>query len=369
MADGESSSFAISGAAGPYDPPNGLYFSVATNAKVNHAPAGLLIDKGGGNWWPSLAFGTGTMLSDPENGEPDGGKIYHDGYSLVISGTSEIKLSSSVVADQIQSGSLAGAGSYLGLDHQNMFVLTSSGGGGGGGSPGGFDSTIQFNSGSSFSGSSNLTFIYDEQLLIVSASAIITGSGANPDDSAFRVEAGSQFRDNEGNPILWCQASGTTGLVGISTSEPKVELEVSWRNVTQLSDDVGGGEVVTFGTSSGNLTRGALYYLNSDGGWMSASAVATGSGNDSLLAIALSGGQPQSGSGMLIKGWFHADSSYQDSFVKGGAVYVCSASSGEGKFSSSAPDAADSYVRIVGYATDTPNVIYFNPSSDWVELS
>jgi len=41
----------------------------------------------------------------------------------------------------------------------------------------------------------------------------------------------------------------------------------------------------------------------------------------------------------------------------------------EGGFiSGAAPSAADSYVRVVGYGTDTANVIYFNPDSTYVEI-
>jgi len=33
-----------------------------------------------------------------------------------------------------------------------------------------------------------------------------------------------------------------------------------------------------------------------------------------------------------------------------------------------APTTPGAFVRIVGYCTDQSNVIYFNPSGDWVEL-
>ena len=214
----------------------------------------------------------------------------------------------------------------------------------------------------------------------VSGTSVLTGSAFGPgeedgDGTILRVEGGAQANAAQGNPILYCQASASAGLVGISTGEPKVELDIWWNQVTELEDDTGGGEVVSFGTSSGPLAKGALYYLNSDGGWMSASAHGTGSGNDSLLGIALDDGHVGNPDyvGMLIRGWFHADAYFQEGFVKGKAVYIASGSllvtTARGKLSSSAPSADGSYARIVGHASDTDNVIYFNPSPDWVELA
>jgi hypothetical protein len=58
-----------------------------------------------------------------------------------------------------ESGTLAGPGSYVGLNADGDFILTSSAGGGGGGdaTPGGSDTQIQFNDGGSFNGTTNLT--------------------------------------------------------------------------------------------------------------------------------------------------------------------------------------------------------------------
>ena len=54
------------------------------------------------------------------------------------------------------SGSLAGDGSYLGLNANNQIIVTSSAGGGG--TPGGADTQVQFNDGGSFGGDSTFTF-------------------------------------------------------------------------------------------------------------------------------------------------------------------------------------------------------------------
>ena len=169
----------------------------------------------------------------------------------------------------------------------------------------------------------------------------------------------------------------TTGAVGIgipSDAEPHVTLDVHYtgsKNPINLSNDTGGGEVVYFGTASAALNTGGLYYLNSDGGWATAGSEATGSGHNQLLGISI-GSKPKD-DGMLIKGFFDADSHLSGAFIKGAPLYVQSSSVSRaraegGYLSGAAPTAADSYVRVLGYGTDTANVIYFNPDSTYVEI-
>ena len=143
-----------------------------------------------------------------------------------------------------------------------------------------------------------------------------------------------------------------------------------------LSDDAMGGDVVYMGT--GSLTAGKLYYLNTNGGWDLANAAGTGSigsasaGNAGLLGFAL-GAEPNV-NGMMIKGFIHAETAFVGDWVTGSAVYVNSASAPNGAaiggaVSGAAPTTSDSYVRIVGYCTTVPNIMYFNPDSTWVENS
>ena len=63
----------------------------------------------------------------------------------------------SVTLSGVSSGSIAGPGSYLGLNSNNQIVLTASSGGGAT-NPAGSDTQIQFNNAGSFGASSNLTF-------------------------------------------------------------------------------------------------------------------------------------------------------------------------------------------------------------------
>lgn len=141
---------------------------------------------------------------------------------------------------------------------------------------------------------------------------------------------------------------------------------------TTLANNTGDGEVVYFGGPNGGLAEGALYYLKNDGNWASASAEATGSGHNQLLAI--SQGTNPNTDGMLTRGYFDVTTYYSGAFVQGGPIYVCSSSFGhDGFVSGGAPgtemEASNAFVRVVGYGTTTANVVYFNPGSTYVEMA
>ena len=69
--------------------------------------------------------------------------------------------------------------------------------------------------------------------------------------------------------------------------------------------------------------------------------------------------------GVLLRGFFDA-ATIQGSFVKGAACYI---SEEAGVIDFTAPSASGDVVRVIGYGTDTANVIYFNPSGTWIEIS
>ena len=80
------------------------------------------------------------------------------------------------------------------------------------------------------------------------------------------------------------------------------------------------------------------------------------------MGVAL--GSSPSSDGVLIRGFFDANS-YLSNFDAGKAVYISTTS---GSMDTNRPSGSGDFVRIVGYCTTTANVIYFNPSSTWVEL-
>ena len=149
-------------------------------------------------------------------------------------------------------------------------------------------------------------------------------------------------------------------------------------NPVQLANDTGGGEIVYFGT--GSTAAGYVFYLDENGGWDYASSNAVGTkgsgsaGNASLLGIAL-GTNPLT-DGMLIRGYFDANTAWVGHWPTGGIAYVNSGSGGgfsaggaAGLITSSGPTGASSYVRAVGYCTTVEKVIYFDPDQTWVERS
>jgi hypothetical protein len=136
-------------------------------------------------------------------------------------------------------------------------------------------------------------------------------------------------------------------------------------DISQISNDTGGGDVFKFGSGpgGGSTTAGKLYYLDTDGQWELADADAlTTSGV--LLAIAM--GTSPSADGMLLRGLFDVHSNFGGTFNQGTPVYV---STTAGEITATAPSGGGDIVRIVGFCTDTANVIYFNPSNNTLELS
>ena len=178
--------------------------------------------------------------------------------------------------------------------------------------------------------------------------------------------ATADYQMNIGGIIHGQDAYGDSAIsqIGIGTTGPKVKLDVH-HNPTNLGNDTGGGEVVTFGTASGALTIGKLYYLNTSGVWTGTQANASSShGNSQLLGIALGTAVSD---GILIRGFFDMNSYLTGTFHQGLPLYVCETTAGN--INVAAPAATNEFIRVVGYATTTANVIYFNPDGTYITLS
>ena len=179
-----------------------------------------------------------------------------------------------------------------------------------------------------------------------------------------------------GSVIVASDSALTIAPPGGRTQRTPLEVHYTGAfNPVMLANDTGGGEIVYFGT--GSTAAGYLFYLNNGGGWDYASAVGTGSvgsgsaGNASLLGIAL-GTNPLT-DGMLVRGYFDANTAWTGAWITGSAVYVHSSSKGAlgaaGLVTASAPSVTYSYARVVGYCTSIEKVIYFDPDKSWVEVS
>ena len=134
---------------------------------------------------------------------------------------------------------------------------------------------------------------------------------------------------------------------------------------TGLSGDTGAGEVVTFGTEdvTDTLAAGRLMYLNNSGVWKYADGDAASTGGSQLLAIALGAAVSD---GLLLRGFFDMTTYFQGTFDQGVPLYVSTTAA---SVDIVAPSATGDFVRVVGYCTDTANVIYFNPDGTYIEIS
>jgi hypothetical protein len=132
---------------------------------------------------------------------------------------------------------------------------------------------------------------------------------------------------------------------------------------TSLKVNTGGGEVVTFGIETSAMAPGAVVYLDHEGGWVHADADAVASAGGNLLGVCLGDNITD---GVLLRGFYHfATASVHQEHVTGSVVYL---STEAADITFSPPAGGGDVVRVIGYATDQVNLIYFNPSGDWIEL-
>ena len=115
---------------------------------------------------------------------------------------------------------------------------------------------------------------------------------------------------------------------------------------------------MTFGT--GSLTAGNMYNFNSSGAWVASDADSTTT-STGLLGIAL--GTTATTTGVLVRGY----TKFTGFTASTGAILYVSPTAGI--TTSTTPTVAGQIVRIIGYQIDATNdVIYFNPSNDWLQL-
>jgi hypothetical protein len=126
------------------------------------------------------------------------------------------------------------------------------------------------------------------------------------------------------------------------------------------------GDIVKFGGST--TVAGKIYYLKHNGTWgetnVTASAEQGGCAQSSSLSIAVALGTNSDTNGMLLRGMAHLAS---DPEAEIGQPLFLSTESGSAQ--SYAPTGSGEIViRIIGHQFGT-DVIYFNPSPDFIEVS
>ena len=208
------------------------------------------------------------------------------------------------------------------------------------------------------------------ELASVMASGLVFSKGVSTGNygSIAYVNSSDSITFNTGsnsNAIEYMRLN-SSGL-GIGTTNPNRKLDVSGsyefvhNPTSELTSSGAYGDIVTFGSGTG-FTTGGLYYYGTSGTWAAADADSE-STSKYLLAIAL-GTTPSSG--MLLRGYAKYTGTSYTSMTNGGIQFI---STTAGSFTETAPTNTGQIVRIIGYCIDATNdILYFNPSNDWIQL-
>ena len=216
-----------------------------------------------------------------------------------------------------------------------------------------------------------------------SNSYLLNGTGdfyidSNGDDLFLRSDDDVVIQSQSSENAIYC--TGNAGVQIYHNNSEKLETKSDGIEVTGNIDLNSNGEIELDGNGgmllntapSGNegngiiiklhsssTTAGKLYFKsNFAAAWSEADADSDGATR--MLGVAL--GSNSGTSGMLLQGLFRKAS---HGFSAGAPLYVSTTS---GAFTTTAPSGSGDYVRVVGYVVDS-NIIYFNPSGTWVEVS
>lgn len=170
--------------------------------------------------------------------------------------------------------------------------------------------------------------------------------------------------DNGSNPFTLPTADGisnqvlTTDGSGNVTWDTKAFPNVSIAGLAAAGDHDINADKWFFGT--GVTSAGRLIYLSSTGAWdgADASAASTAKG---MISVAV--GTNPSTDGVVIRGFIYLTNDAGGNV--GDPVYL---SETGGAVTTTAPTTSGAVVRVMGYKVAT-NIIYFNPSQDWIEIA
>jgi hypothetical protein len=180
-------------------------------------------------------------------------------------------------------------------------------------------------------------------------------SGSQTGSFAYLDLPGFDFDSNAPSTSLEVQGPITASAI---TSSGQIYGQVGTNEYTTSNVASTGnysGDIIKLLSTSTSATK--VYYLNKNT-WTEADNTAVAS-SDKLLAIAIG---TNSNQGMLLKGLFNLG--YDPGGFPGDPVYLDAG----GIITSTLPITSGEVVRILGYNVDT-NIIYFNPSNDYIELA
>ena len=189
-----------------------------------------------------------------------------------------------------------------------------------------------------------------------------------------KVDSSAEIKGTAGGFPFTLDAGGTDIYTFNVDSTPQLDvtgqLVISAQTITtqsvptSLADDTGSGEIVTFGSNTSGMVAGKLYYLDAAGAWVLTDADDVADGGSQLLGIAL---DAAASDGVLLRGFFDVATYLgPGTFNQGVPVYV---STDVGKIAITQPSTSTQFVRVVGYCTDTTNVIYFNPDGTYITVA
>ena len=358
----------------------------------NNTPKLTFNNTAGGGFYPSLnasgsAFTISTTSISPFSLALDDGQLTLEQYgSQTFTGTS----SSYLIADstgniiektpaQVRSDIGAGTGTVTGSGAANKVAYWSS------------SSALTYDNGFTFNGTT-LGLTGDNDVLNIGTggagtTSLFAWTGDTfyiQQDSAsgnIQIETDDFIVKNHGASETYIRAQDNSSVQLYYNNSEKLETQSDGIQVTGNIDIDSNGEIELDGNGgmllntapSGNegngiiiklhsstTTAGSLYYKSNFAAAWSEVNAASGDGATRMLGVAL--GTNSGTSGMLLQGLFRKAS---HGFSAGAPLYVGETN---GAFTTTAPSDNGDYVRIVGYVVDS-NIIYFNPSGTWVEVS
>ena len=137
-------------------------------------------------------------------------------------------------------------------------------------------------------------------------------------------------------------------------------------DLTAAGNYVGDVLIIPGATQGNPINPGQIVYMTAGNIWEPAYATAAINGGSVQIGVAIS---TSISDGILIRGIMKIDTSY----ITGGALtvaaqaYLGTSTSPGGCFTSTAPSASGHVVRVVGHAVSA-DIIYFNPSPDYIEI-